>query len=215
MPFLYAGGAQWSIHRKHGLFCWIHNPRSCFLPWFLASAFLLLIYVRFKKTSSLISWKDKYRREFSCMPFLKLLLHAWKKQIKYVDQWAFFVGGLFCLNSQSSEHRDCLLLLSSQWTKPQSVYSCLVERSTLSQRRRSCCSAATAATYRQMCTKHTQDTVSQITFPTVFPVMHTGKILSLMHVMYSVHSAPVVQRTYIQPCCTIKSKRRFGSKKFP
>lgn len=120
VPFLYAGGAQWSVHRKHGIFCWIHNPRW---PWFLASALLPLIYVRFNKTSSFISWKDKYRREFSCMSlFLKLLLHAWKKQIKYVDQWAFFVGGLFCLNSQGSEHRDCLLPLSSQWTKPQSVY---------------------------------------------------------------------------------------------
>lgn len=103
MPFLYAGGAQWSIHRKHGLFYWIHNPRSCLLPWFLASALLLLIYVRFNKTSSLIFWKDKYHREFSCMSlFLTLLLDAWKKQIKYVDQWAFFVGGLFCLNSQGS-----------------------------------------------------------------------------------------------------------------
>lgn len=73
------------------------------------------------------------------------------------------------LSLWAPEQRLCLLLPGSQWTKPQSVYQRLFERSTLSQRCHSYCSAATAAARRQMFIKHKQSTLSEITLIAVLP----------------------------------------------
>lgn len=76
----------------------------------------------------------------------------------------FFARGLFRLNSQGSEHRG--RLLPAEFTMDNAAKCLLMPIGKIDPFTKTpfMHGAATASTYRQMCTKHTRDTVSQIGF---------------------------------------------------
>lgn len=128
---------------KSGLFLLHSKSKDLFTFWLVSACSGLLFHIlSLNIPASLFSWEYNYFEAFcfaqncifellKCLSpvslFLKLLLHAWKKQIKYVDYRAFYSGGLCCLIPQDSEQSDRLLLQSSQWTKPWTqTHNCLL-----------------------------------------------------------------------------------------
>lgn len=90
------------------LWAWTYWHHGCWRRWLHRKLFCPLSKIVFSYLFGIV--------HLSC--FHKLLLHAWQKSIKYVDYRAFLIGGLCCLIPERPEQSNCLLLRSSQWTKP-------------------------------------------------------------------------------------------------